>query len=212
MDREKYLAELEEYLQPLTPEERADAIMFYSEFIEDAGLENRSQIEQRLGTPKQLSRKVLADHSIKMTDEEVKYQRTATPRSNVKMIWLILLALLASPFLLGASGVMIFVLIGILALVAGLIFGAVVALCALVVVMGLLFYVGIGLLFTNWAVGLFYLGLGALALGALLIVLPIAYWLVRLVLQGIANFSKYLYDKLSKKRKAKGGSDHEEDI
>ena len=139
-----------------------------------------------------------------MTDEEVKYQRTATPRSNVKMIWLILLALLASPFLLGASGVMIFVLIGILALVAGLIFGAVVALCALVV--------GIGLLFTNWAVGLFYLGLGALALGALLVVLPIAYWLVRLVLQGIANFSKYLYDKLSKKRKAKGGSDHEEDI
>lgn len=49
MNREKYLAELEEYLQPLTPEERADAIMFYSEFIEDAGLENRSQIEQRLG-------------------------------------------------------------------------------------------------------------------------------------------------------------------
>ena len=175
MNREKYLAELEEYLQPLTPEERADAIMFYSEFIEDAGLENRSQIEQRLGTPKQLSRKVLADHSIKMTDEEVRFD-------------------------------------GILALVAGLIFGAVVALCALVVVMGLLFYVGIGLLFTNWAVGLFYLGLGALALGALLVVLPIAYWLVRLVLQGIANFSKYLYDKLSKKRKAKGGSDHEEDI
>lgn len=103
-------------------------------------------------------------------------------------------------------------MIGILALVAGLIFGAVVALCALVVVMGLLFYVGIGLLFTNWAVGLFYLGLGVLALGALLVVLPIAYWLVRLVLQGIANFSKYLYDKLSKKRKAKGGSDHEEDI
>ena len=31
MNREKYLAELEEYLQPLTPEERADAIMFYSE-------------------------------------------------------------------------------------------------------------------------------------------------------------------------------------
>lgn len=52
MNREKYLAELEEYLQPLTPEERADAIMFYSEFIDDAGLETRSQIEERLGTPR----------------------------------------------------------------------------------------------------------------------------------------------------------------
>lgn len=195
MNREKYLAELEEYLQPLTPEERADAIMFYSEFIDDAGLETRSQIEERLGTPRQLSRKVLADYSIKTTDEEVKYQRTATPQSNVKMIWLILLALLASPFLLGFGGIMIAVLIGILVLLAGLVFGAGVLLCAGVVVMGL-----------------FYLGLGLLALGGLLVVIPLVYWLIRLILQGIANFSKYLYDNLSKKRKEKGGSDHEEDI
>ena len=206
MNREKYLAELEEYLQPLTPEERADAIMFYSEFIDDAGLETRSQIEERLGTPRQLSRKVLADYSIKTTDEEVKYQRTATPQSNVKMIWLILLALLASPFLLGFGGIMIAVLIGILALLAGLVFGAGVILCAGVVVMGLLIYIGVAMLFSSWAVGLFYLGLG------LLVVIPLVYWLIRLILQGIANFSKYLYDKLSKKRKEKGGSDHEEDI
>lgn len=212
MNREKYLAELEEYLQPLTPEERADAIMFYSEFIDDAGLETRSQIEERLGTPRKLSRKVLADYSIKTTDEEVKYQRTATPQSNVKMIWLILLALLASPFLLGFGGIMIAVLIGILVLLAGLVFGAGVLLCAGVVVMGLLIYIGVAMLFSSWAVGLFYLGLGLLALGGLLVVIPLVYWLIRLILQGIANFSKYLYDNLSKKRKEKGGSDHEEDI
>lgn len=212
MNREKYLAELEEYLQPLTPEERADAIMFYSEFIDDAGLETRTQIEEKLGTPRQLSRKVLADYSIKTTDEEVKYQRTATPQSNMKMIWLILLALLASPFLLGFGIFLIGVLIMILLMFGGLAFGAVVAICAGVVVMGALIYTGFAMLFSSWAVGLFYLGLGLLALGGLLLVIPVVYWLIRLILQGIANFSKYLYEKLSNKRKEKGGSDHEEDL
>ena len=78
--------------------------------------------------------------------------------------------------------------------------------------MGLLIYIGVAMLFSSWAVGLFYLGLGLLALGGLLVVIPLVYWLIRLILQGIANFSKYLYDNLSKKRKEKGGSDHEEDI
>lgn len=205
MDREKYLNELESYLSLLKPEERADAIIFYSEYIEDAGLTTREQIEEKLGTPRQLSRKILADHSIKMSQDEVNEQKIATPRSNIKMIWLILLTLLASPFVLGAGGLLVGFLILILFAIVGVIFVLGVLFCAGVVVMGGLIYTGIALLFTSWATGIFYLGLGLLALGVLLVILPIFYWMMKVILQGIGNFSRYLYNEFSKRRKQKGG-------
>ena len=70
MDKENYLTELEEYLDALTADEKADVIEFYNEYIDDAGLETTDEIEKSLGTPRQLSRKVLADYSIKATDVE----------------------------------------------------------------------------------------------------------------------------------------------
>lgn len=212
MDRERYLTELEEYLQALTPEERADAIMFYSEFIEDAGLETRAQIEDRLGTPRALSKKVLADYSIRSVEKEVKHRNTATPRSNVKMIWLVILALLASPVLIGVGGILIGLLVAIVAVFLAVVFGAVILFCGGVVLMGVTLYIGFALLISNWAVGLFYLGIGVTALGALLVTIPIAYWIIRVVLQGIANLSRYLYDRLVKNRNHIGGDRDEKDI
>ena len=64
------MTELEEYLDALTADEKSDVIEFYNEYIDDAGLETTDEIEKRLGTPRQLSRKVLADYSIKATDVE----------------------------------------------------------------------------------------------------------------------------------------------
>ena len=55
MDKENYLTELEEYLDALTADEKADVIEFYNEYIDDAGLETTDEIEKRLGTPRQLS-------------------------------------------------------------------------------------------------------------------------------------------------------------
>lgn len=121
MDKENYLTELEEYLDALTADEKADVIEFYNEYIDDAGLETTDEIEKRLGTPRQLSRKVLADYSIKATDIESHRSKKskASVRSNGKMIWMILLALLASP----AAIVLGLVLFAILACVVA-VFGA----------------------------------------------------------------------------------------
>lgn len=64
-ERQKYINDLSIYLRQLTDEERNDALKFYDEYIADAGLETRTAIEERLGTPRQLSHKILADYSIK---------------------------------------------------------------------------------------------------------------------------------------------------
>ena len=94
------MTELEEYLDALTADEKADVIEFYNEYIDDAGLETTDEIEKRLGTPRQLSRKVLADYSIKATDIEShrkQEKQSFCSFKTAKMIWMILLALLASP-------------------------------------------------------------------------------------------------------------------
>ena len=58
-ERQKYINDLSIYLRQLTDEERNDALEFYDEYIADAGLETRTAIEERLGTPRQLSHKMI---------------------------------------------------------------------------------------------------------------------------------------------------------
>lgn len=59
--RERYIADLASHLSPLTDVERQDALEFYDEFIADGDLTSRQAIEGKLGTPRQLSRQILAD-------------------------------------------------------------------------------------------------------------------------------------------------------
>lgn len=203
MDKENYLTELEEYLDALTSEEKTDVIEFYREFIDDAGLETEGDIEARLGTPRQLSRKVLADYSIKATDVESHRSKKskASVRSNGRMIWMILLALLASPAAL-VLGLILFAILACLVVVFGsCAVLAVAVLCAFFVFMILALYTGIVLLFSNVFAGLFYLGCGLMALGGVLVGLPLLYWICRVVIQGIANFSRFLYGKIYRNRR-----------
>lgn len=45
---------------------------FYDEYIADAGFTTRKEIEEQLGTPRQLSHKVLADYSIRVNNESTR--------------------------------------------------------------------------------------------------------------------------------------------
>ncbi|WP_225437143.1 hypothetical protein [Limosilactobacillus reuteri] len=92
--------------------------------------------------------------------------------------------------LLAAGGVAFGLIAGIIVLIFGV---AVVAIVSL--------YVGIGLITTNLFSGLFYLGLGVTLIGLFLVCLPLIYWLIRVIVQGIANFAKFIYAKVQARRK-----------
>ena len=99
--------------------------------------------------------------------------------------WTALLALL-----LAAGGVALSLIVGIVALIFG------VAAIAIVSI-----YIGIGLIATNLFSGLFYFGLGVTLIGLFLVCLPLIYWLIRVIVQGIANFAKFIYAKVQARRK-----------
>lgn len=200
-ERQKYINDLSIYLRQLTDEERNDALEFYDEYIADAGLETQTAIEERLGTPRQLSHKILADYSIKANNESSKEGHPASPHSSWRVFWWVLVAIITSPItfglgiallalLLAAGGVALSLIVGIVALIFG------VAAIAIVSI-----YIGIGLIATNLFSGLFYFGLGLTLIGLFLVCLPLIYWLIRVIVQGIANFAKFIYAKVQARRK-----------
>lgn len=196
--QEQYLAELKQYLGALTADEQAEVTAFYDEYLFDADLTTRAEIEKRLGSPRQLSRKILADYSIHQ-EENSSADATSSPQSKIKLTILILLA--ATSMLTIGGGIILFG--GFITMVAVLFsFGitALAILAAIFVAGFVAIYMGMGLLFTNWAVGLFYLGAGLSCLAGFLIMTPLCIMAVRGIARGISNFTRYCYTKIKERR------------
>lgn len=200
-ERQKYINDLAVRLRALTDEERNDALDFYDEYIADADLTTRAAIEEKLGTPKQLSRKILADYSIKANDELTKEGKPASTQSSWRVFWWVLVAIVTSPLTFGVGIVLFALLLAAAGVALGLIIGigGVVLSVATVAVVSI--YAGCGLLFSTPFVGLVYLGIGLMLVGLFFVFLPLIYWFVRMIVQGIANFAKFLYAKVQARRK-----------
>lgn len=198
--REKYITDLASCLSPLTEAERQDALEFYDEFIADGGLTSRQAIEEKLGTPRQLSRKILADYSIKANTESAQHGRPASTHSSWRVFWWVLVAIITSPLTFGIGLVAVGGLVAMAACLFGVIVGALALVGSLAVAAVVLLYLGISLLITEPMVGLFYGGIGLAAIGGFMVCLPLVYWLIRLLAQAIANFAKYIYQKIQTRK------------
>ncbi|KJY62100.1 MULTISPECIES: DUF1700 domain-containing protein [Lactobacillus] len=167
-----YIFELEQDLSGLPEKERQDVLEFYREFLLDGDFVRRSTIEQELGTPKQLSIKILADYSTNSDSASVK---ATTPRSNLKAIWYILLGICAAPI-----GIPLILLIfAFLAVCLAFLVTLAVIVFTFFLKQGFLLVKAIALLFTgSWAAGSLYLGKALIAIGIVLLLLP---WLVKSV-------------------------------
>ena len=198
VDKSQYLVELEGYLTALTDSERADVLNFYSEYIDDANLTTHEEIEKSLGTAHQLGRKILADFSIKETEENLGNNVATKTHLNIKMIWLIILVLITSPLTLGIAGMILLIMFAIT-------FSAAAVLIAFFIALIVLFlssaYIGIGLIFTNLIVATFYIAVAFMCLGGLFILFAVSFLILSWFVQAIANLARFLYSKFSRKRK-----------
>lgn len=101
---EKYFEELENQLNHLTEEEREEAMRFYREFAEDAGLSEYGLLVTRFGTPKELAAQIYAETSKKI-------EKNKGEGRNLRSFLLSLCALLSLPITVPlAFGLIIFIL------------------------------------------------------------------------------------------------------
>ena len=61
MNKETYLAELRKGLKILPQYDRDEAVEFYEEYFDEAGVENEAKVIEELGDPKALAKKILVD-------------------------------------------------------------------------------------------------------------------------------------------------------
>lgn len=210
---ESYINEFEVYLGQLDEDEKKDVLEFYREFIIDAKLNTSDKIINELGTPKHLARKVLTDYSIKMSEEDYENVDNGNvpteqkAKKNVRMIWLIILGLFATPVAIPFA----IVLILMLALIIGMtIFGILlfVFLVALSAILGIgAIFVGFSVITQSFATTLFYVGGGLIALGIDFFLIPLVIAMFKWFFQVVVIFFRWIGKKLlyGRKNPSKGG-------
>lgn len=167
----QYLAELKQLLASLDEGERNDAVAYYEEYLADANLTTQAAIAAHLGSPKQLSKQIIAQIMVDKVQSTPKENQS--PKTLMKLIKVVIIALLAVPAgifvaLPLAAGVMMAAvgIVGFLLLVVGLLFGGLVSAVGSLMIGG-------SMISTTPVVGWFYLGCGLAGLGVVLLVVPL---------------------------------------
>ncbi|CDO17018.1 Conserved hypothetical membrane protein [Streptococcus gallolyticus] len=194
MTKVDYLAKLDKYLRKLPKEDYQEAMDYFSEYFEEAGPENEAQVIAELGTPKEAARDIIS----RLLDEKIIDQEKRPKGSRVSVVWLAILAILATPVALPLALVLFLAVITILALG--------VAAIAVVLSLGVAFLTsGIYMLFDSWsylnisfsATALSF-GLGLLALGLSLLTLLAAGAVCKVVGRSIINLARKTANKRRK--------------
>ncbi|AEV95817.1 DUF1700 domain-containing protein [Pediococcus claussenii] len=165
MDR--YLEELKGYLKALPESDRDDAIEYYQEYLMDAGVRNYDDAVQKLGSARRTANKVQADRAVESTGNESRFLKKSKNTNPAMVVWLVILALLSSPVTIPLA-----ILLGSIVLVIVLMLLTVVAIPLMIGLVSI--YIGFRVLFMEWAVGLFYIGIGLASLGVMLFIVPAA--------------------------------------
>jgi uncharacterized membrane protein len=190
MTKVEYLAKLDKYLRKLPKEDYQEAMDYFSEYFEEAGSENEEKVIDELGTPKEAARDIIN----RLLDEKI-IDDKKTPKNKVTIIWIAILAVLATPVALPLALLLFAVIITILAIGVTII--------AVIFSLGIAFLTsGVYMLFDSWsylsislsatALGL---GLGLLALGLSLLAILAAGAVCKIAGRSIVNLARKTANK-----------------
>ena len=197
MDKTKFMAELSSQLSSIDAHERSEAIAFYNEYFEEAGIENEQMVIEELGSPTQVAAQIKADAAVK------EIRTDSSPVKKGIALWTVILGICALPVAFPLLIVAMAAVFAILVLAATFVFTA-------AVIVGTVFVVGISLaaagfsvLFTYPAIGIFYIGVG-LALGGVSLLSAVFFILItHAVINGIIKLINYIRVKVQKKQAKK---------
>lgn len=196
MNKETYLKQLESKLKRMPSYEVKDALEYYNEYFDEAGVENAQQVIKVLGAPAQVASKILADYAIKDLDDH-----PGSAKKGLLAIWIMILAIFATPIALPIMLTVVALIFTFVLLCGSLVIAAIAILFSL-------FLGGIGSLIGGVAVltqhiptALFFIGLGLIASGIGLLVFAPVMNLIKKGSRAIAKMLKRLFDRITKRRK-----------
>lgn len=205
MNREEYMRRLENALTDISPAEREEALQYYNDYFDDAGEENVENVMNSLGTPENLAETIKKEQTDaqESTDERVETTVQEEDKKNKLsggiIALIVVLAILASPFIVAAVVAVLGAVIGI---IAG-IFSAIVALGSVflafigVVIACMISAIAVGAISPLGA--LVFAGFGIMMIGISIFLLMAIVWLfgiaVPWVVKQIIKLWKKIFDK-----------------
>lgn len=205
MNREEYMRRLENALTDISPAEREEALQYYNDYFDDAGEENVENVMNSLGTPENLAETIKKEQTDaqESTDERVETTVQEEEKKNKlsggTIALIVVLAILASPFIVAAVVAVLGAVIGI---IAG-IFSAIVALGSVflafigVVIACMVSAIAVGAISPLGA--LVFAGFGIMMIGISIFLLMAIVWLfgiaVPWVVKQIIKLWKKIFDK-----------------
>lgn len=187
----EYLDEVFNELQELPEDDRFDLIQYYEEYFLDSG-KTMEKILEKYGTPKQFALKLKINYFSELDDSNGGKVNTKSSKRQVRLIWMVIIGLCASPLLIPLAIGFIAVIFGLMLALLMLIVAIYVG-CISILGVGLFAIIsGIGVLGQSVTSGLFYVGMGLFATGSVVFFVPILLKLTKLLFQMMMNFVKWV--------------------
>lgn len=222
MNRIEFMKRLEVLLSDISESEREEALQYYNDYLNDAGVENEQEVLDSLGTPEQLAKVIkegLGDNSEAGEFTETGYRNESyegfahnevveknhykkadkKPMSAGMIVLIVILCIIAAPVIIPIIAGLFGGFMGILGGLFGLFIGIAAASVALVVVGVVLIGLGIGELFAMPLAGVCLLGAGILVLGLALFFIWLTVWVcgvaIPWIIRGIVGLLSKLFHR-----------------
>ena len=190
MTRTEYIAKLTKYLRKLPQKDYEEALEYFMEYFEEAGPENEAQVIAELGTPKEAAHEVISH----LLDEKIIEEKSSL-RNKTTILWIAILAVLASPVALPILLFFLAMIMTLLMIIFAVIVTALALTFALLISGVYTFFTSFSLLSVSLASTLFGGGLGLLMFGGALLLLLISFEICKLIVKLITLLIKWLIKK-----------------
>ena len=190
MTRTEYIAKLTKYLRKLPQQDYEEAIEYFMEYFEEAGPENEARVIAELGTPKEAAHEVIS----RLLEEKIVEDKSSL-RNKTTILWITILAVLASPVALPILLFFLAMIMTLLMIIFAVIVTALALTFALLISGVYTFFTSFSLLSVSLASTLFGGGLGLLMFGGALLLLLISFEICKLIVKLITLLIKWLIKK-----------------
>ena len=190
MTKTEYIAKLTKYLRKLPQQDYEEAIEYFMEYFEEAGPENEARVIAELGTPKEAAHEVIS----RLLEEKIVEDKSSL-RNKTTILWIAILAVLASPVALPILLFFLAMIVTLLMIIFAVIVTALALTFALLISGVYTFFTSFSLLSVSLASTLFGGGLGLLMFGGALLLLLISFEICKLIVKLIVLLIKWLIKK-----------------
>ncbi len=186
MTRHEYLEQLDRYLRKLPKADYEEAMDYFTEYFDEAGVENEAAVMAELGTPKEAAHDILSQ----LLDKKMEAPITS-PKSQLNLAWVALLGLFAAPIALPVALVVIALGFAGLVTLLALLFSVVVVGVSFVAAGVYLVFDGLALIGTSLAGTVFGVGVGLAFVGLSLLTAFLGFeaisFLVKALVKGVTR-------------------------